>query len=63
MPYKYKLWLEVERVKIDKNGKEISENETGVVFGYEPSLLLSSKSEDDLILFREEVLSKYPDQL
>lgn len=37
--YKYKLWLEVERVEIDANGKEIGEHERGEMFDFEPEKL------------------------
>lgn len=34
--YKYKFWLEVERVEVNEGGEEIGEHERGEHFGFDP---------------------------
>jgi len=54
--YKYKLWLEVERVEIDEEGDEIGEHEQGPDIGYEPEEMYETDDVEDLIQRRQELV-------
>lgn len=55
--YKYKLWLEVERVEIDEDGKEIGEFEQGPFFGYEPEELHLSYDLKEMDKKRDKIIA------
>jgi|HubBroStandDraft_2_1064218.scaffolds.fasta_scaffold00002_37 hypothetical protein len=46
--YKYKLWLEAERVEVDKDGNEIpwQEHDPGPSFGFDPEPMGSCNTEE-----------------
>lgn len=46
--YKYKIWLEVERVEIDAKGNEIGKHERGEIFGYEPEEMYCTSEEKEM---------------
>lgn len=61
--YRYKVWLEVERVEIDQGGNEIDENERGETFGYEPNKVAELDTKEELDNYLELASSLLPSHL
>jgi hypothetical protein len=55
--YKYKIWMEVERVEVDASGEEIGEPERGERFGYDPEELFSTEDVERLDIKRDQIIT------
>lgn len=55
--YKYKIWMEFERVEVDAAGEEVGEPERGEHFGFDPEELFVTDDPEMLDRKRYQIIT------